>query len=235
LVYALAGLPYPAMLFNTSTSHSADLYATGGAAGYVRIGSVAVEPSILVQSLAFPLSVAATVLVWNARSLRPWCAVAGATAAICMLLTTSTTGYLELAVLAFFERPIPMIKSSVFLFPLGALLIVLVPNLAASIVETTVGKVDTWSYEHRAATLWEGLQAFLQHPFLGMGLAENFSSLPIFCSAVRDHWNDFVLDLSSCRGCHPAAVFAATDMAIGGPRRRTAEGHHASSLRRTAE
>src|SRR5262249_28411630 len=94
------GWPYLSFIFNTSTSHSADLFATEAIGGYGPGGSVACEPSILVQSLAFPLAIAATLLSDASPMLRRWCLATAILSAACIVLTTSTTGYIGLGVLS---------------------------------------------------------------------------------------------------------------------------------------
>ncbi len=70
LACALLQLPYPSFIFNNSASHFALLYGAEASGGYVRVGSVAVEPSILVQSIAVPCSIAATLLTLGVPELR---------------------------------------------------------------------------------------------------------------------------------------------------------------------
>lgn len=178
------GIPYPSFIFNTSASHSADLFATGAGDGFVRIGSVAVEPSILVQSLAFPLAIAATLLSYKAPVLRRWCFATVILSTTCIVLSTSTTGYIGLGVLALLllaQRPRRTIPALILAAPFAVLPILLMPGFVAAIVDTTLDKSQSWSYAHRSATLIDGLKAFTAHPIIGSGVgAQSVSSLPVY-------------------------------------------------------
>jgi hypothetical protein len=187
LACALLQLPYPSFIFNNSASHFALLYGAEASGGYVRVGSVAVEPSILVQSIAVPCSIAATLLTLGVPELRRWSVATIVAGSFTTLFSTSTTGYfgaLVLLGLLFAERP----KRVLAIAPFAVLLIIgiaaAVPNLTGAIAETSVAKLQSWSFEHRFDSIQSGLAAFIAHPIVGVGAGtETAKSLPIFLLA----------------------------------------------------
>jgi hypothetical protein len=184
---SLLGIPYPSFIFNTSASHSADLFATEAIGGYVRVGSVAVEPSILVQSLAFPLAIAATLLSCASPALRRWYLATAIVSTGCIVLTTSTTGYIGLGVLTILlvgQQPLRTITALILSVPVALASLVLMPRLVAAIVDNTFNKSQSWSYVHRTSTLFDGWQAFISHPLVGSGVgSRTVNSLPVYLLA----------------------------------------------------
>ncbi len=173
-VCSQTGLEYPGWIFNTSVSDASQFFGVETDEGYVRIGSAAVEPSILVQSLAWQLAALGTLLVTGSRRagrLAPWAAAA---ASICIVLSTSTTGYVLLGVLAallFLERPGRFLVMALGVLLAGAVLVAVEPRLLNAIVENTVDKGSSWSFSDRTETVIIGVQTFMEHPLLGAGWA----------------------------------------------------------------
>jgi hypothetical protein len=184
---SVLGLPYPSFIFNTSASHAADLFATEAIGGYVRVGSVAVEPSILVQSLAFPLAISATLLSCASPTLRRWCVATAIVSTGCIVLTTSTTGYIGLGMLAILlvgQQPSRTLTTLILGAPVAVALLVLMPGLVTAIVDNTFNKSQSWSYAHRTSTLFDGWQAFISHPLVGSGVgSRTVNSLPVYLLA----------------------------------------------------
>lgn len=187
LACALLHLPYPSSIFNNSASHFALQYGAELGGGYVRIGSVAVEPSILVQSVGIPLSIAATLLYMGVAELRRWAAATVAAGAFAILFSTSTTGYfgvLTLLALLLVERPQRMFMLIPPLALGAAATTLLVPGLADAIIETTFTKSQSWSFTHRFGSISSGLDAFMGNPIIGAGAGtEQAKSLPVFLLA----------------------------------------------------
>jgi O-Antigen ligase len=183
-VLAVAGIPYPSFIFNTSISDAAQLYGTGAAGGLARVASAAVEPSILVQSLMSYIAVAATVYVNTKQPLGAFGILCGLLCAVVLVLSFSSTGYfgmVMLVVLLTAQNP----RRSVPLLVIVACLVVLVmltsDHLSASLAESTLNKTQSWSFNKRFETVEAGFQAFLQAPLTGSGFASVTTySLPVF-------------------------------------------------------
>ena len=110
---------------------------------------------------------------------------------ICLLLSTSSTAYIVLAILAliFFVRllvtimikaklrNISLIESITAAASIGILIIVLYIALQTSyadaIYESTIGKTDSSSYEARNSSNWHAFRIFAETWGLGVGLGSN--------------------------------------------------------------
>ncbi len=187
LVCSVLHIPYPSSIFNNSASHFALQYGAEASSGLVRVGSVAVEPSILVQSVGIPCSVAATLLTLGVPEMRKWSVATVIAGAFTILVSTSTTGYvgaLVLLGLLFVERPKRILAVAPLAILLVAGVVIAVPNLRGAIAETSVTKLQSWSFEHRFDTIVKGLAAFNAHPIAGIGSGtESARSLPVFLLA----------------------------------------------------
>jgi O-antigen ligase len=95
------GIPYPAFIFNTSATESAMGYMQElGDLGVARISSVSTEPSMLAQFMLLAL-VFAIFAVFGQRTVisKFWDRVALIVSVLILLLTTSSTAYIGLAIL----------------------------------------------------------------------------------------------------------------------------------------
>jgi hypothetical protein len=183
----LVGLSYPDWLFNTSASDAALLHGSILGVGLVRVGSVAVEPSILVQSLAYFVAIAGTLVVRGKRILGRWQTVPLVAAIGCMILATSTTGFVGLGVLAallLLQSTVRSIGFMALAAAVAAALLIVEPQLLAGILENTVEKSTSWSFDKRTGGMLEGLALFVERPVLGWGWAtQSANSLPVFLLA----------------------------------------------------
>ncbi|MGH9585631.1 MAG: O-antigen ligase family protein [Acidobacteriaceae bacterium] len=178
----LFDLPYPAMVFNNSITPSAGGYKeTMGALGLSRLSSVAVEPSLLVQTLLIGLvftlpAVLGTGYVFGRYKDR---IIAFLLVVVC-LASTSSTGYLGL-VLLFGIACWALYRSGrlraglIVLAGCGALALV-GAYFAFGIVREVIGsgllnKSGSYSALERAKTIYYAFQYFLDYPVLGVGWA----------------------------------------------------------------
>ena len=109
LICSLTNIPYPSILFNNSNSDSADMFAQSLGA-FSRIASVAVEPSVMgCRPTSRLASFGITILSRDARlRTRYWYSAVGLVV-LTLLLSTSSTGYVGLVVIAalvVLQRPI---------------------------------------------------------------------------------------------------------------------------------
>ncbi len=166
-----SGVPYPSFLFNNSLSDFADMFDQSGP-GFVRIASVAVEPSFFAASLLHFVSFGITVLVIEPRlRTRGWIA-AVLFCTVTLLLCTSTTGYFGLAVLAavlLIRFPVRSIAPAAATAALFVMALVSIPKLATMVASATIEKNQTLSYHERTQGSVEAFQMFIEHPLLGSG------------------------------------------------------------------
>jgi hypothetical protein len=166
-----SGVPYPSFMFNNSLSDFADMFDQYGE-GFVRIASVAVEPSFFAASLLHFVSFGITVLVIEPRvRTRGWIA-AVAFCTVTLLLCTSTTGYFGLAVLAailLIRFPVRSIAPAAGTAALFGLAVVSIPKLATMVASATIEKNQTGSFRDRTQGSVEAFRMFIEHPLLGSG------------------------------------------------------------------
>lgn len=183
----LAGMPYPSWLFNSSASDAAQLYGAVTGAGLVRVGSVAVEPSILVQSLAYYVAIAGTLTARGRLVLGRWQVAPLLAAIACMVLATSTTGFVGLAALAVLLLWQSTVRSFLLLAGAAAMLaglLAIEPQLLAGVLESTLAKAGSWSFAHRTDSVFTALDQFAARPLLGWGWSTHSAhSLPAFILA----------------------------------------------------
>jgi hypothetical protein len=167
----VAGVPYPSFLFNNSLSDFADMFDQHGA-NYMRIASVAVEPSFFAASLLHFVTFGITVLVCEPRlRTRGWI-LSVAVCTVTLLGCSSSTGYFGLAVLALVLLIRSPLRSAAF-GVMGSLaflvLVASIPKFSAVLISATVDKGQSVSYTERAAATFQGFQMFLRHPLIGGG------------------------------------------------------------------
>lgn len=182
-VYAV-GIPYPAELFNNSASKAALEYRQVlEEFGVKRVSSVAVEPSILVQSLLYFIALGGTLWAHRVVLFGPLERVTVAAAALCTLLATSTTGYVGLALTAALiarERLAAGLKLLALMAVAGTVALIVYPPLLNALASVTVDKAGSWSYQDRVGSMHRAYLAFLHSPIVGTGWASNeVYSLPM--------------------------------------------------------
>ena len=171
-----ANIPYPD-LFNNSNSHFADMFDQHGE-GYIRISSVAIEPSVLAVSLMIFASFGATLLIADARFRTRYWLISVGLALVVVASATSTTGYfgiLILIVLLGLRQPrLVFVVCAAATFATGVI-VMLLPSFGELIYGVTFGKTSSSSYSDRSSAVLDGLQSFLQQPLLGWGWGGSFS------------------------------------------------------------
>jgi hypothetical protein len=183
-----SGVPYPGFLFNNSLSDFADMFDQYGP-GFVRIASVAVEPSFFAASLLHFVSFGITVLIIEPRlRTRGWIA-AVAFCTVTLLLCTSTTGYFGLAVLAailLIRFPARSVAPAAAAAVLLVLALVSIPKLATMVASATIEKSETMSYHDRTQGSIEAFRTFIEHPLLGSGwgAGSNANALTVMLADV---------------------------------------------------
>lgn len=187
LLCALTGLTYPDFLFNTSASDFATLFAQQSGSGWTRIGSVAVEPSILTQSLSVYMALAFTLLA-DGHCTERWPLILGVTTGVlCCLISTSTTGYVGLVAavcLIGLDRPRFLLASTCAALVVAGVLLMASGPLQDAVLESTLHKTSSWSFQHRVENVLVGVEAFRQHPLLGAGWGSiSILSLPFYILA----------------------------------------------------
>jgi O-antigen ligase len=176
-----SGVPYPAMIFNTGTSLSAQGYKEVLMDGTFRISSVAVEPSILAQSLLIAVAVYLpyifTPLVLFERTFDRifFCILV-----VVLCLTTSSTAYLGFAIilaLALFllclRRLLQPKHILIFaIIPASAVLVVMSTPIFWTILDAQLfSKASGSSAAERLMTINNSYEMFVQYPILGIGWA----------------------------------------------------------------
>ena len=166
-----AHIPYPAEVFNTSVSKSADMFAQNFGA-VVRLASVAVEPSVMVFSLLHFLAFGLSVVTMDpAARVKAWM-VPTVVTLLLVLSSTSSTGYvglLVLAVLLGLRRPARILVGAIPLLVICGLAILAFPQFAQAIWQFTFNKADSYSYMERMAVVQDSFDHFFQNPIFGAG------------------------------------------------------------------
>jgi hypothetical protein len=173
-----AGIEYPAFLFNNSESHFADMYDQRAAAGVVRIASVATEPSFMAMSLMIFGAFGATVVALDPlRRTTGWILPVALTLAT-VALSTSSTGYVGIAVLWLLlarRKPMFALVMFVFMVAIGGIWLVTVPASQDAFYNMTLGKLREGSYIGRSTTLAPAMELFSRQPWFGFGWGVDFS------------------------------------------------------------
>jgi hypothetical protein len=171
------GIEYPAFLFNNSTSHFADMFDQR-AGSFIRIASVAIEPSFLATTLMIFGAFGATlVTIHDTFRTRPWVLPTALTLGV-VLASTSTTGYVGLATLLLLlgmRQPGKVALLGLLCAVALAAVLALVPEVRDIAYAFTLGKTSSGSYMDRTATVWKAFDLFLQKPWLGWGWGSDYS------------------------------------------------------------
>jgi hypothetical protein len=173
-----AHITYPAFLFNNSTSHFADMYDQRATEGVVRIASVATEPSFMAISLMIFGAFGATVLLHEPQlRTRGWIVAVFATLAT-VALSTSTTGYFGIAVLALLlarRRPGTVLVAGIIVGLIAAVVLASSPDLRDGVYNMTLGKISGGTYMERTSTFAPAMKRFEREPWIGTGWGTDFS------------------------------------------------------------
>lgn len=173
-----SGIPYPANIFNNSTSHFADMFDQRAGAGVIRIASVATEPSFMAVSLMIFASFGATIIAIEPRlRTREWLLPVSMTLLV-ILASTSSTGYVGVLVLGALiarRRPMQVLLLGGGALVAGGLIVAMIPTYGDVIYEFTFGKAGGGSYADRTGAVWEAFRLFSDHPQFGLGWGGNFS------------------------------------------------------------
>jgi hypothetical protein len=165
------GIPYPSVLFNNSQSDAADMFDQVGP-GFIRIASVAVEPSFFASSLLHFISFGATIIIIEPRLRNRYWVWPVLLATGVLLLSTSSTGYFGLIVLfglLLLRRPLLTLAIGIPAGLAGSLALLLIPKAASVLASMTIDKSETSSYLERTAGAVRALNTFLASPILGHG------------------------------------------------------------------
>lgn len=207
LILNIFNLPYPAALFNSSNTPAASGYLeTLDVVKIARVTSVAVEPSMLVQTLLVGLvftipSIFGTGHVWSRRLDY----LAAILLAVVCFAATSSVGYVGLALLFVLicwsllrakrlRTGFVLFSTSILMALVGAYFTI---GLFRGIADSALfNKGESYSALERAKTIFYAFQYFLAYPFLGVGWA-----------SVTSH--DVVAKLLSNVGIVGFAAFAA--------------------------
>lgn len=175
-------IPYPAFIFNTSATPSAQGFSSVlENSGLQRVSSVAVEPSLFAASLLtiFPLSLVVFIGGGTIVS-RRLDKVIFVAMAIALLLSTSSTAFIGLATLAMlcirYLFRFRSIRVKYLMVTLVAVVIALVGYVALSPIQTLIqsallSKSEGYSALERTKTVVYAFQYFLDYPWLGVGWA----------------------------------------------------------------
>jgi len=176
----LTGVQYPYFIFNTSASPAARGFDYTDKLGFFyRLSSVSVEPSILSQTLLIAVALFLPFVfgrfhLFGRKTDRRLFAVTFLT----LCLTTSSTGYVGLVVLALTTILLLFLKGrlkpklalqGVGIFLLGYALYITVPTVHQLIYEQVFAKQTTYSALQRTITVINGYDMFRLHPLLGIG------------------------------------------------------------------
>lgn len=173
-------IPYPAMIFNSSATPSAQGFDTMlGGSGLQRISSVAVEPSIFAASLLTIIPFSLTVFFGKgyivSRSLDRWIF---SLMLLSLLSSTSSTAYVGICVLTVLVvrylwkyigirfRDLALMGSGFLLIAIAYATLAPVRDLFASAL---FGKSESYSALERGRSIVYAFSYFQQYPVLGIG------------------------------------------------------------------
>jgi len=175
----LTSLPYPAFVFNNSVGRYADKFGSVlDTVDVVRAGSVATEPSFLARTLVFALCLAVVRRLPAGRSgemrlVVAACLVGG------LALSTSATGVLGLAAVGAVGVVLGRRVALRVPIAVAALLLLVallaVPTVRQTAFESTLGKLDSFSFRQRFDSIAAAWDVFVSHPVLGTGLGSQTS------------------------------------------------------------
>lgn len=174
------GIPYPAYIFNTSTTDSAMGYLQElEDIGLRRISSVATEPSLFAACMLLALVFALFALVRQQPLIsKVWDRLAVAIILGALLISTSTIAYLGLAAVSvlylFALLRLKILRAKyVILFLASAALLELFYLLSSSAQDVVgsmiLGKNQSYSAIGRLYSVLLAAEYFLQYPILGLG------------------------------------------------------------------
>lgn len=178
-----AGVPYPDWLFNNSQSDAADMFQQVVFGSFMRIASVAVEPSFFATSLLHYIAFGVTAIAHEPRLRTKYWIWPLALSCAVLVLSTSTTAYFGLAILGLMiliSRPLFAIAIGVPSIILSGGLILTMPKFQAAFLALTVNKESSTSFLDRTAGAAAAWHNFVEHPALGMGWgwdAVNYNAL----------------------------------------------------------
>jgi hypothetical protein len=165
-------MEYPSWLFNNSVSHAADYFHQVAIPGVPRISSAAIEPSMLARYLG---TIAAVMLVLDQKrraEILPGGWVKLAMIGAVLVLSTSTTAYFCVAMLAMYVALTDVRQfaryTAIGIFAVCALLFVH-PEFADVFIKTTILKEESGSYAERTGSMLFGYKGFALSPFFGNG------------------------------------------------------------------
>ena len=186
-----ANIPYPD-LFNNSNSHFADMFDQHGE-GYIRISSVAIEPSVLAVSLMIFASFGATLLIADARFRTRYWLISVGLALVVVASATSTTGYfgiLILIVLLGLRQPRLVLVVGAAATVAAGVIVMLLPSFGELIYGVTFGKTSSSSYSDRSSAVLEGDSSrFCSSPCLvGDGVAASAIASLRNCWPAQELW-----------------------------------------------
>lgn len=170
-------IPYPSFLFNNSISDFANGFSQE-ASGLIRISSVSVEPSMLAFSLLHPIAFFSSLYLMSPAERDPKTTRFLILAWLVLLVSTSTTGYIGLAVVLtalLAVRPLHVATLGVVGAAVGGVLLAAFPVFAKVLSSFTFGKSSSWSYQDRTSTMVKAIESFHQRPFFGWGWGHDLS------------------------------------------------------------
>ncbi len=176
----LSGVPYPAVVFNTSASLSAGGYLQT-AAGFNRLSSVSVEPSILSQTLLVAIALYLP-FIFGAGRLFTRATDRGFFLLLIavLFLSTSSTAYVGIVLVTVVVLALlalrGMLRLRQLVLPIGVILLtvllyVTVPPVQQVLDAALFSKSQGGSALERLMTISNSYDMFLKYPVLGIGWA----------------------------------------------------------------
>ena len=170
-VCSLTNIPYPSILFNNSNSDSADMFAQSLGA-FSRIASVAVEPSVMAAALLHFAAFGITILSRDERLRTYYWYSAVGLVLLTLLLSTSSTAYvglLVIAVLVSLERPVYALLAGMPFLTIVLGILTTFPKARDTLFASTINKTDSYSYSDRSSQIVLDFAHFLSQPLIGWG------------------------------------------------------------------